>query len=90
MDTEKLRNYDLIEKRELKDIASVGYLLSHKKTGARISFIENDDSNKVFAIGFRTPPTDSTGVAHILEHSVLCGSSERGRRERRAFRSEGV
>ncbi len=76
MDTEKLRNYDLIEKRELKDIASVGYLLSHKKTGARISVIENDDSNKVFAIGFRTPPTDSTGVAHILEHSVLCGSRE--------------
>ncbi|MBP5554486.1 MAG: insulinase family protein [Lachnospiraceae bacterium] len=76
MDIEKLRNYELIEKKELKDIASVGYLLSHKKTGARISVIENDDSNKVFAIGFRTPPTDSTGVAHILEHSVLCGSKE--------------
>ncbi len=76
MDIEKLRNYELIEKKELKDIASVGYLLSHKKTGARISVIENDDSNKVFAIGFRTPPTDSTGVAHILEHSVLCGSRE--------------
>lgn len=76
MDTEKLRNYDLIEKRELKDIASVGYLLSHKKTGARIAIIENDDNNKVFSIGFRTPPTDSTGVAHILEHSVLCGSRE--------------
>ena len=38
--------------------------------------LENDDENKVFNIAFRTPPADSTGVAHILEHSVLCGSRQ--------------
>ena len=76
MDTLKLRNYEVIEQKELKDIASTGYLLTHIKTGARIAIIENDDNNKVFSIGFRTPPADSTGVAHILEHSVLCGSRE--------------
>ena len=76
MDTLKLRNYEVIEQKELKDIASTGYLLTHIKTGARIAIIENDDNNKVFSIGFRTPPANSTGVAHILEHSVLCGSRE--------------
>ena len=76
MDITKLRNYELVQKKELNDIASVGYLLTHTKTGARIAVIENDDNNKVFTIGFRTPPADSTGVAHILEHSVLCGSRE--------------
>ena len=46
----------------------------HKKSGAKLLFLENDDNNKSFAIGFRTPPADNTGVFHILEHSVLCGS----------------
>ena len=46
----------------------------HKKTGAELLSVQNDDDNKVFGITFRTPPTDSTGVPHILEHSVLCGS----------------
>ena len=54
--------------------ASDGFLLRHKKSGARVLLIENDDDNKVFSIGFRTPPSDSTGVPHIMEHSVLCGS----------------
>ncbi len=67
-------NYEIIEKRELKDINSMAYRLKHCKTGANIVVLSNDDENKVFNIGFRTPPTDSTGVAHILEHSVLCGS----------------
>ncbi|MCI9490289.1 MAG: insulinase family protein [Dorea sp.] len=53
---------------------SNGFLLRHKKSGARILLVENDDNNKVFSIGFRTPPPDSTGVPHIMEHSVLCGS----------------
>ncbi|MFR5335876.1 MAG: insulinase family protein, partial [Blautia producta] len=51
-------------------------LLKHKKSGARVMVLENDDENKVFNIAFRTPPADSTGVAHILEHSVLCGSKK--------------
>lgn len=66
--------YKLIKTEELKDMDSVGYLYEHIKTGARVCYIKNSDDNKVFYIGFRTPPHDSTGVAHILEHSVLCGS----------------
>ena len=68
--------YELIRKEELTDINSVGYVLRHKKSGAHISLIENDDDNKVFYVGFRTPPMDSTGVPHIIEHTVLCGSEK--------------
>ncbi len=71
---ENLSAYEISEKRMIPDLNSEGYILKHKKTGARITLLLNDDENKVFCIGFRTPPADSTGVAHILEHSVLCGS----------------
>ncbi len=71
---ENLSAYEISEKRMIPDLNSEGYILKHKKTGARITLLLNDDENKVFYIGFRTPPADSTGVAHILEHSVLCGS----------------
>ncbi len=74
MNISALKNYELIQQRSLSDLQSEGYLLRHKKSGARVLLMENDDDNKVFAIGFRTPPEDSTGVPHILEHSVLCGS----------------
>ncbi len=76
MRVEDLTSYEIIEKRDIKDINSVTYLCKHKKTGAKVALVSNDDENKVFYIGFRTPPQDSTGVAHILEHSVLCGSKE--------------
>lgn len=68
--------YELIEQEELQALHSQGYLLRHKKTGARVCLISNSDENKVFTIGFRTPPNDDTGVPHILEHSVLCGSEK--------------
>lgn len=68
--------YELVMEQPLDDIASKGYLFRHKKSGARIAMVSNDDENKVFCIGFRTPPADSTGVPHILEHSVLCGSDK--------------
>ena len=68
--------YEVLEEKKLDDIQSMGYLLRHKKSGARISLISNEDENKVFYIGFRTPSLDSTGAAHILEHSVLCGSQK--------------
>ena len=68
--------YTLQEVKELNDINSKGYVLKHNKSGARIILIENDDNNKTFSIGFRTPPDDDTGVAHITEHSVLCGSKK--------------
>lgn len=76
MKIEDLSAYELIEKREIKELDSVGFILKHKKSGARIALLSNDDENKVFTIGFRTPPKDSTGVPHILEHSVLCGSKK--------------
>lgn len=69
-----LPQYELLQRQHLDGIHSDGYLLRHKKSGARILCMENQDENKVFSIGFRTPPKDSTGVPHILEHSVLCGS----------------
>ncbi len=61
---------------ELSDINSVGLLYKHIKSGARVAVIKNDDENKVFSVNFRTPPCDSTGTPHIIEHSVLCGSSK--------------
>ena len=76
MRIEDLQAYTLLEKRQIKDIHSVSYLLKHNKTGAKIALLSNDDENKVFYIGFRTPPKDSTGVAHIVEHTVLCGSDK--------------
>ena len=74
MKFDALKNYELIQQKTLHDLQSEGYLLRHKKSGARVLLMENNDENKVFSIGFRTPPEDSTGVPHILEHSVLCGS----------------
>lgn len=74
MDISKLASYELLQQKNLKDLKSEGYFLRHKKTGARIVLMQNEDDNKVFCIGFRTPPEDSTGLPHILEHSVLCGS----------------
>ncbi len=68
--------YELLGQEELTDIHSNGYLLRHKKSGAHIALVENDDENKVFYIGFRTPVNDSTGVPHIIEHTVLCGSDK--------------
>lgn len=76
MTVEEAAAYELLMKQQMPELNSVGYLLRHKKTGARIALISNDDENKVFNIGFRTPPTDSTGVPHIMEHSVLCGSRD--------------
>lgn len=64
-----------IEKREdLPEIEGLAYVGRHEQSGARLLYLANDDDNKSFAIGFRTPPQDDTGVFHILEHSVLCGS----------------
>ena len=76
MNTDNLKSYKLIEKKDLVYIASTGYLLKHIKSGARVMLVENDDNNKTFSIAFRTPPSDNTGVAHITEHSVLSGSKK--------------
>ncbi len=68
--------YELVQHSEIDEIKSQGYLLKHIKTGARVVVLSNEDDNKVFYVGFRTPPMDNTGVPHILEHSVLCGSDK--------------
>lgn len=73
---EKLTAYEVVKEKKIKELNGTGCILRHKKTGARIFIVACEDENKVFSIGFRTPPADSTGVAHILEHSVLCGSEK--------------
>ncbi len=72
----ELDAYEVMQETDLSDLKSKGFLLRHKRSGARVLLMENDDENKVFSIGFRTPPSDSTGVPHIMEHSVLCGSRD--------------
>ncbi|HTN64410.1 MAG TPA: insulinase family protein [Devosia sp.] len=66
--------FELVRDEHIAEVNSQAKLYRHKKTGAEVLSLINDDENKVFGITFKTPPTDSTGIAHILEHSVLCGS----------------
>jgi Zn-dependent M16 (insulinase) family peptidase len=66
--------FELIKKQYIPEISTLAFFYRHKKTGGKILSLVNDDENKVFGITFRTPPNDSTGLPHILEHSVLCGS----------------
>lgn len=76
LNNELINGFRLIESTKVEEINSTANIFYHEKSGARLLFLENDDDNKVFSISFRTPPKDSTGVAHILEHSVLCGSKK--------------
>ena len=71
-----MEKYKLIKEKFIKEVNSTAKLLKHVKSGARILLLSNDDNNKVFQVGFRTPPTDDTGLPHILEHSTLCGSKK--------------
>lgn len=66
--------FELLLEQEIPELKTLARLYRHAATGAELLSLINDDENKVFGIVFRTPPGDSTGVAHILEHSVLCGS----------------
>lgn len=70
----KIHGFKLVCERPVEELKTLARLYGHEKTGARLLSLISDDENKVFGITFRTPPEDSTGVAHILEHSVLCGS----------------
>ncbi len=69
-------SYSVKRISELTELGLTSYELEHKKSGARVILLPAEDDNKVFAIGFRTPPVDDTGLPHILEHSVLCGSDK--------------
>ncbi|MDY3129202.1 MAG: insulinase family protein [Berryella intestinalis] len=70
----KLHGFTVEDAQDLSEINGTAFVMRHEESGARLLFLQNDDGNKSFSIGFRTPPKDDTGVFHILEHSVLCGS----------------
>lgn len=76
IDLSKLEGYDLLDMEYIKGLDATGCLLVHKKTKAKVALLLNDDDNKVFNIAFRTPCSNDTGVPHIMEHSVLCGSDK--------------
>lgn len=69
-----IHGFELIREQDIPEINTRARIFRHVRTGAELVSMENDDTNKVFGITFATPPTDSTGLPHILEHSVLCGS----------------
>lgn len=71
-----LAEYEILDEHRVEDVQSDGFILRHKKSDARIAILSNNDDNKVFYIGFRTPPEDETGVPHIIEHTTLCGSKK--------------
>lgn len=71
-----LAEYEILDEHRVENVQSDGFILRHKKSGARIAILSNNDDNKVFYIGFRTPPEDETGVPHIIEHTTLCGSKK--------------
>ncbi len=68
------KGFKLLSIKDIKDINAKALIFNHNKSGAKLIKLVNEDDNKVFSIGFRTPPKNSTGLPHILEHSVLCGS----------------
>ena len=68
------KDFEVVEVVDLPDYSSIGILLRHKATGLEVFHMYNNDEENLFAFAFATPPEDSTGVAHIIEHSVLCGS----------------
>lgn len=70
------KNYELIKSENFPAIGIEAFHYKHIKTGAKVVFAKKDDTNKTFAIGFKTPPTNSKGMAHIMEHSVLNGSKK--------------
>ena len=76
MEKGKMEKYTLLEEKNIAELSTEAKVYEHKKSGARVLCLKNQDENKVFSIAFRTPATDSTGVAHITEHSVLCGSEK--------------
>jgi Zn-dependent M16 (insulinase) family peptidase len=71
-----VHGFKLIEERDIPELNTMARLYLHVKTSAQLLSLENEDENKVFGITFRTPPDDSTGLPHIMEHAVLCGSQK--------------
>lgn len=76
-----IHGFELLRQRKIVEIDAEAFEFVHQKTGARLMYLKTEDDNKVFSIAFRTPPYDDTGVAHIVEHSTLCGSRKYPLRE---------
>ena len=73
---DKLEGFLVKNRRKIDDISAVMYEMEHEKCGAKLIFLDREDENKTFSVGFKTIPENSTGVFHIIEHSVLCGSEK--------------
>ena len=71
---DRLYGFRILSDRSIPEVSGKLYMMEHERSGAALAFLERDEDNKTFAISFTTPPTDDTGVFHIIEHSVLCGS----------------
>ena len=71
-----ISNFTINDKEEIDEIEGVAYTLEHNVSKAKLLYLQNEDNNKAFSIAFKTPPANDTGVFHILEHSVLCGSKK--------------
>ena len=70
------QDFELLKEQHVQEMSGIARIWRNKKTGSQILSVSNADENKCFGVAFRTPPPDSSGVAHILEHSVLCGSEK--------------
>ena len=73
---EKFSGFVIKTKKQIKDVDATMYEMEHEGCGAKLIFLDRDDENKTFSVGFKTVPENSTGVFHIIEHSVLCGSEK--------------
>ena len=71
-----LHGFRVLRVREIPEVEGTLYEMEYEKNGAKLCYLARPDENKTFSIAFKTVPTDSTGVFHILEHSVLCGSEK--------------
>ena len=71
---DQLHGFTLVDSQFIQDANAQVHTFAHEQSGGQVIWVENDDQNRSFGIGFKTPPKDSTGVAHIVEHSVLSGS----------------
>lgn len=74
--SDNLYGFSLVQSKKLPEIEATLYRMVHDKTGAELIWLDRDDENKTFGIAFKTLPFDDSGVFHILEHSVLCGSEK--------------
>ena len=74
--SDRISGFIIKEKHELSGLGADMFIMEHEKSGARLVYLDRDEENKTFSIAFKTLPSDSTGVFHIIEHSVLCGSEK--------------